>query len=67
VPTRNHPPDSVAAQRALADLRAEREAVTRQLANLQSPERRSPMNIDALLLELGGLGSVLREATQPER
>jgi site-specific DNA recombinase len=51
----------------LADLRAEREAVTRQLANLQSPERLSPMDIDALLLELGGLGSVLREATQPEK
>jgi len=25
------------------------------------------MDIDALLVELGGLGSVLREATQPER
>jgi site-specific DNA recombinase len=51
----------------LADLRAEREAVTRQLASLGSPERLSPMDIDALLVELGGLGSVLREATQPEK
>ena len=51
----------------LADLRAEREAVTRQLASLQSPERLSPMDIDALLEELGGLGSVLSEATPPEK
>jgi hypothetical protein len=50
----------------LADLRAERAAVTRQLASLQSPERLSPMDIDALLVELRGLGSVVREATQPE-
>jgi hypothetical protein len=51
----------------LADLRAEREVVTRQLASLQSPDRLSPMDIDALLVQLGGLGSVLREATQPEK
>jgi hypothetical protein len=51
----------------LADLRAQREAVTRQLASLQSPERLSPMDIDALLVELGGLGAVLREATQPKK
>jgi Recombinase/Recombinase zinc beta ribbon domain len=51
----------------LADLRAEREAVTRQLASLQSPERLSPMDIDALLAELGGLGSVLSAATPPEK
>jgi hypothetical protein len=51
----------------LADLHAEREEVTRQLASLRSAERLSPMDIDALLVELGGLGSVLREATPPER
>jgi hypothetical protein len=51
----------------LADLRAERGAVTCQLGSLQSPERLSPMDIDALLVELRGLGSVLREATQPEK
>ena len=51
----------------LADLRTEREAVTRQLASLDAPCRLSPTEIDVLLAELGGLGSVLSEATQPEK
>jgi hypothetical protein len=51
----------------LADLRAEREAVTRRLASLESQDRLSPADIDVLLAELGGLGSVLGEATPPEK
>jgi hypothetical protein len=51
----------------LADLRAEREAVTRRIASLESQDRLSPVDIDELLAELGGLGSVLGEATPPEK
>jgi DNA invertase Pin-like site-specific DNA recombinase len=51
----------------LADIRAEREAATRQLACLESRDRLSPADIDVLLAELGGLGSVLGEATPPEK
>ena len=51
----------------LADLRTEREAVTRQLASLDAPDRLNPTEIDVLLAELGGLGSVLSEATPPEK
>jgi site-specific DNA recombinase len=51
----------------LADLRTERGAVTRQLASLDAPDRLSPTEIDVLLAELGGLGSVLSGATPPDK
>jgi hypothetical protein len=51
----------------LAELRAEREVVTHQLANLDSLDRLSQTDIEALLAELGGLGFVLDEATPPEK
>jgi site-specific DNA recombinase len=51
----------------LADLRAEREPVTRRIASLESQDRLSPADIDLLLAELGGLSSVLGEATPPEK
>lgn len=59
--------DPAAIKPRLADLRAERGAVTRELASLDAPDRLSPTDIDALLAELDGLGSVLREASPPER
>jgi hypothetical protein len=51
----------------LAQLRAEREAVNRQLANIDAPDHLSPTNIDALLSALGGLASVLSDATATEK
>ena len=51
----------------LAQLRAEREMVAHQLANLDSPDRLSPADIDVLMTELGGLPTILGEATPPEK
>ena len=50
----------------VAELRAEREAVTHQLANLNTPDQLGASEIQTLLTELGGLASVLGEATPPE-
>lgn len=51
----------------LDHLRAEREQLTHQLASLDAPDRLSPADIDALLHELGGMTSILGEATPPEK
>jgi hypothetical protein len=51
----------------LVQLRAEREAVSHRLATSDSPDRLSPADIDALLTELGGLASVLGDATRSEK
>lgn len=38
-----------------------------QLANLASPDRLSPADVEALITELGGLSEILGEATPPEK
>jgi len=51
----------------LAQLRGEREIVAHQLAHLAAPYRLTPGDIEAVLVELGGLTSVLNAATPPEK
>ena len=59
--------DPTVIQPRLAELRTEREALTRQLSTSSSEERLTAPEIDCLLDELGGLEQVLNDATPAER
>jgi DNA invertase Pin-like site-specific DNA recombinase len=59
--------DPVLINARLNRLRADREQLTRQLNNLDAPDRLSPADIETVLTELGGMTSILGEATPPEK